>query len=65
MSVDLEVEREGTIYLLRALSGRGAEWLNEHVIADDTLMFGEAVVVEHRYIAAIAEGAIADGLLVR
>lgn len=58
---DLEVQNEGSIFLLRPVSDLGWEWVNEH-IADDAMTFGNAIVVEHRYIGSIVDGAVADGL---
>jgi hypothetical protein len=61
---DLEVRNEGSIFLLWPRTDLGREWLAEH-IPDDATTFGAAVVVEHRYIAAIVEGATGDGLEVK
>jgi hypothetical protein len=49
--------------LLRPVSPTGQTWLDEN-IADDAQVFGDAIAVEHRYIGAIAEGILADGLVV-
>lgn len=61
---DLLVHGEGSIYLLRATSRHGQMWIAEH-ISDDRQEWGDAVVVEHRYIRDIVVGAIGDGLTVR
>jgi hypothetical protein len=61
MSTDFELQDEGSIYLLRPLTGEAAEWLEEH-IEQNRQMFGTAVVVEHRYIADIVRGIRDDGL---
>jgi hypothetical protein len=58
---DLSIQNEGSIYLLRAHTEAGKAWIAEH-IPDDAQTFGGAVVVEHRYIGDIAQGAINDGL---
>ncbi len=58
---DLYVQNEGTIFLLRPLSAAGHEWIDEHIPADATV-YGGAIVVEHRYIGAIIDGATEDGL---
>jgi hypothetical protein len=60
---DLSIQNEGSIFLLRALTDAGRDWIEAN-IPDDAQYFGGAVVVEHRYIADIAQGAIADGLVV-
>lgn len=58
---DLSVENHGSIFLLRANTDAGRAWVAEH-IPDDAQVFGGATVVEHRFIADIAAGAIDDGL---
>jgi predicted thioesterase len=58
---DLRVNNHGTIFLVHPLSDAGREWVQEHLPAD-AQRFGEAVVVEHRYIADIVDGATNDGL---
>jgi hypothetical protein len=60
---DFEVQNEGTIYLLRPLTPAARAWVAVH-ISDDAQYFGDAVVVEHRYIRDIVAGIIADGLRV-
>jgi hypothetical protein len=61
---DLLVSGGGSVYLLFATSAAGASWIAEH-IPDDAQWFGGGVAVEHRYIADIVTGAVADGLRVR
>jgi hypothetical protein len=63
MEVDLIVQNEGSIFLLHTVSDAGKAWADEH-IPEDAQMFGDAIVVEHRYIAIIVQAAIADGLVV-
>lgn len=60
---DFEVQNEGSIFLLRPKSPAAEEWLWEN-IPSDAQCWGNAVVVEHRYIADIVEGIQADGLVV-
>jgi hypothetical protein len=62
--VDFSVENHFSLFLLRPLSDAARDWISEH-IPDDAQVFGEAVVVEHRYIGEIVNGARADGLVVR
>lgn len=62
-TTDLFVQNEGSIFLLRPLTDAGREWIAEH-IPEDAQMFGDAVVVEHRYINNIVTGAQRDGLTV-
>lgn len=61
---DLSIANHGSIFLLHSHTDVGKAWIDEH-IPDDAQMFGNAVVVEHRFIADIAAGAINDGLEVR
>lgn len=64
---DLLVDNHGSIFLLRPLSQAGADWVKDH-LPDDVMRWGygpmAGVVVEHRYIGAIVDGAQADGLTV-
>jgi hypothetical protein len=61
---DLLVHGKGTIFLLRAMSHRGRRWMNDNVSRDRHEWNG-VVVVEHRFIADILGGAVADGLRLR
>jgi hypothetical protein len=54
----------GSIYLLRPNSAAGHKWIREHT-DDEPLMFGDSVVVEHRYIRDIVAGLQTDGLEVK
>ena len=58
---DLVVENHGPIFLLRAETAEGRDWISEH-IPSDARRWGRWIVVEHRYIDAIVDGAINDGL---
>ena len=60
---DFFVQNAGSIFLLRPLTDAAREWIDEH-IPDDAQTFGDAIAVEHRYIAPIVTAAIADGLVV-
>jgi hypothetical protein len=60
---DLFVQNEGSIFLLRPVSEAGEQWIYDN-IPDDAQRFGDAIVVEHRYIRNIVAGAQADGLKV-
>jgi hypothetical protein len=52
---DFFAENHGSIFLLRPVTPAGFAWVSEH-IPEDAQFFGEAVCVEHRYIADIVEG---------
>lgn len=60
---DFFVENHGSIFLLRAASPAGNSWINEH-LPEGRMTFGDAVVIEHRYVWAILEGIENDGLMV-
>jgi hypothetical protein len=60
---DLLVRDEGSIYLLVPVTPAGQEWVDENLPADAPT-WGTAIAIEHRYIADIVNGAIADGLTV-
>lgn len=60
---DLSIQNEGSIFLLRGNTDAGNVWIEEHILCgEDVQQFCGAIVVEHRYIADIAAGAIDDGL---
>ena len=62
---DIEFENHGSIFVMFGRSPAGVEWIDENVqITDETQCWGTAIVVEPRYVADIAEGAIAAGLTV-
>ncbi len=61
---DFLVENHGSIFLLQPLTPAANSWIDEN-LPEDHLSFAGAAVVEHRYIADIVRGAIADGLEVR
>lgn len=48
-------------FLLHPFTEAARNWVAEH-IPDDAQLFGEAVVIEHRYIGDIVRGIVADGL---
>ena len=60
---DLTVQNEGSIFLLDASSAVGRDWMNEN-IAITAERWAGAIVVEHRYIQDIIDGARRDGLTV-
>jgi hypothetical protein len=59
---DVEVQNEGSLMLFRPLTDAAREWINANV-PDDAQWFGDALVVEWRYAAPLAEGMQADGLV--
>lgn len=61
---DITVVDHGSIVIFLPTSDAGREWVAEN-IASDAMRWAGGVVVEHRYIADIVDGAINDGLEVR
>ncbi len=61
---DFFCENHGSIFLLRPASPAANSWISEH-LPEDRMTFGNAVVVQHRYIWAILEGIQNDGLAVQ
>ena len=60
---DFRCEIHGSLFLLFPLSQSAQSWVEEH-LPTDAQWFGNAVVIEHRYIWAILEGIQNDGLAV-
>jgi hypothetical protein len=60
---DFVCENHSSIFLLRHVSPAASDWINEHLPADH-LTFGNAVVIEPRYVWAILNGLQEDGLTV-
>ena len=60
---DLIFENHGTIWLMTPNTDAGKDWVNEH-IPEDAMKHGNAIVIEHRYVWDIINGALADGLIV-
>ena len=60
---DFRCENRGSLFLLFPLSQSAQSWVEEH-LPTDAQWFGNAVVIEHRYVWAILEGIQNDGLAV-
>jgi len=54
------IENHGSIVLVRPLTSDVSAWLGEHT---DGQWFGNALVVEPRYVEALVEGMIAEGFV--
>jgi len=59
---DVLVRNEGTLFLFCPLTTRGKSWIDENV-QPDALWFGGALVVEHRFAWALAQGMFDEGLV--
>lgn len=61
---DATVNNQGSIFLLTPISKAAKEWTDSK-LDPDAQMFGNAIVVEHRYISDIVQGMQNDGLTVQ
>lgn len=61
---DFTLYDHGSIFLLRPHTETARNWIAVH-ISEDAYMFGDAVVIEHRFIADIVKRIQMDGLGVR
>jgi hypothetical protein len=55
IEVDAFVENHGTFFLVRPVSSFTREWIRENV-SEESTWFGNALVVEHRYIGDLVAG---------
>jgi hypothetical protein len=64
---DFALANHGSLFLLRPLNASAKTWMNEHLPMDseETQFWGEAIVIEPRYVSPIVDGIIADGLVLR
>jgi hypothetical protein len=62
--LDVLIEDHGTIVLLRPVSSDAFAW-QRNKLASDAQYFGNAAVVEPRYVGEILDGMKRDGLAVR
>ena len=60
-SPDVLVSNEGTLFLFCPLTPQAKEWISGNVQAGAT-WFGNALVVEHRYVWGLAQGMKDAGL---
>ena len=61
MKRDLRVYGAGSVYLVYPVSEAGKKWLEE-TAPEDAQFLGDAMAVEHRYIAGVVEAAREAGL---
>jgi hypothetical protein len=61
------LENHGSLFLLRPLDSAAKEWMQEHLPMDnpETQFWGDAIVIEARYVAPIVDGIIGDGLVLQ
>lgn len=67
MKLDFTLHDEGSLFLLHPHTATAKEWMKEHLPMDnpETQFWGDAIVIEPRYLAPIIEGIRSDGLAVR
>ncbi len=61
--IDVTVENHGSIVLLRPITSNARAWIDENVAWEQS--FGNAIVVEPRYVGDIVIGLIEAGFVVR
>lgn len=61
---DFLINDHGSIVILVPQTDAAKAWVTEHITDPETQHFGGGVVIEPRYLSAIVEGAIEDGLTV-
>ena len=49
---DLTLSNHGTVWLLRALTDAGQDWLDANVTTEETVTIGPSIAVQPRYVAA-------------
>lgn len=59
-TTDIRFENHGTVWLAFPQTDRGQQWFDEHVSAE--MAYGKAIVIEHRFVGSIIEGAARAGL---
>ena len=65
--LDSKLENHGSLFLLRPLNSAAKDWMAEHLPVDnpETQFWGDAIVIEPRYVAPIVDGIIGNGLVLR
>ena len=65
--VDFTLENHGSLFLLRPRSAAAKEWMQQNLPVDspETQFWCDAVVIEPRYVDAIVDGIIGNGLVLR
>ncbi len=58
---DVLVHNEGTVFLFCPLTPRAKQWIADNV-QPDAMFFGNALVAEHRFVWALAQGMKDAGL---
>jgi hypothetical protein len=59
---DFIVSNHGTIFTLTPRTEEAKDWINNNIDTENAQWFGQALIVEHRYIDDILFGIDQDGL---
>lgn len=62
--VDVSVEDEGSVVVLRLRTRAAERWVREHVEAESWQWLGHDLVVDWRFVGALVQGLVEDGLRV-
>jgi hypothetical protein len=62
-NIDVAISGGGSLFLFHLVTPEARVWVDENVSAERQ-MFGASVAVEHRYAGPLADGMVADGLVV-
>jgi hypothetical protein len=65
--LDFKLENHGSLFVLRPLNPVAQNWMSENLSVDEpeTQFWGDAIVIEPRYLEPIVDGILADGLILR
>jgi hypothetical protein len=65
--LDFKLEYHGSLFLLCPLNPVAQNWMSENLPVNEpeTQFWGDAIVIEPRYVAPIVDGIIGDGLVLR
>lgn len=60
-TIDFSITDHGSVWLLRPCTDAARDWISEH-IPSDAQFLGNSVAIEPRYVPAIINGIVDDGL---
>jgi hypothetical protein len=64
---DFALANHGSPFLLRPLNSSGKNWMNDHLPVDseETQFWGDAIVIEPRYVSPVVDGITSAGCVGR
>ena len=62
--LDINLDDQGTVCLFTPISQLAKEWISSHLRLEGWQFLGSSFAVEHRFVAPLVEGMLADGLRV-